>query len=42
MKLQLTTLKPLHVQWLTELYNHMTNEWDPARIREALDEGLEK
>ena len=23
-KLQLTTLKPLHALWLTELYNHMT------------------
>ena len=49
--LQLTTLKPLHAQWITELYNHMTTEegekiilsgWKTSGIRKALDEGLVK
>ena len=49
-KLQLTTLKPLHAQWLTEFYNHMTtnegkkvilNGWKASGIREAIDEGYD-
>ena len=47
-KLQLTTLKPLHAKWMTELYNHMTsgerkrvvlNGWKVAGIRQAIDQG---
>ena len=47
-KLQLTTLKPLHAKWITELYNHMTsgggkqvvlNGWRAAGIRQAIDQG---
>ena len=47
-KLQLTTLKPLHAKWMTELYNHMTsgegkqvvlNGWRAAGIRQAIDQG---
>lgn len=48
-KLQLTTLKPLHAQWVVELFNHMTtdegkevilNGWKASGITEALKRGL--
>ena len=47
-KLQLTRLKPLHVEWLTELYNHMTTQegkdmimsgWKSAGILQAIRTG---
>ena len=47
-KLQLTMLKPLHAEWLTELYNHMTklegkevivNGWKAAGIWQAIKDG---
>ena len=47
-KLQLTRLKPLHVEWLTELYNHMTTQegkdfimsgWKAAGILQAIRTG---
>ena len=47
-KLQLTRLKPLHVEWLTELHNHMTMQegegivmsgWKSAGILQAIRTG---
>ena len=47
-KLQLTRLKPLHAEWLTELYNHMTTQegkdiimsgWKSAGILQAIRTG---
>ena len=48
-KLRLTTLKPLHAQWLTDLFNLMTSAegkkiilkgWESAGITEAIEKGL--
>ena len=48
-KLRLTTMKPLHAQWLTDLYNLMTSAkgkpiilkgWQLAGITEAIQKGV--
>lgn len=50
-KLQLTKLKPLNAEWLTDLYNNMTkpeckevimNGWKAAGILEAIEGGVSK
>jgi len=50
-RLQLTMLKPLHAEWLTELYNHMTkpegkeviiNGWKAAGISQVIKNGAKQ
>ena len=49
-KLQLTTIKPIHAAWIVDFYNHMTTEkgrdtiesgWRAAGITDALIKGSE-